>query len=90
MNPLQWLLSKWGAKQSARVQAAYRRVFAGEDGEMVLRDLASFCKAGESTFLAGAPDVSAHLEGARRVWLHIASMAGLDPRDLPRPPQEED
>lgn len=89
MNPVGWLMAQWGARRSARVQAAYRRVFRGEDAEMVLADLAAFTKASESTFVAGSPDLSAHFEGARRVWLHIASMLDLDPRAIPKPPPEE-
>lgn len=89
MTPVAWLLSLWGAKRSARVHAAYRRLFRGEDAEMVLQDLAAFCKANESTFIAGSPDVSAHLEGARRVFLHIQSMLDLDPRAVPKPPFED-
>jgi len=88
MNPVQWLMAKWGAKRAVRVQEAYRRIFRGEDAEYVLADLADFCKANESTFVAGSPDLSAHLEGARRVYLHIASMLDMDARAIPKPPPE--
>lgn len=51
---------------------AYNRVFSKENQftQTVLKDLAKFCRAHESTFL---PDARAHavLEGRREVWLKI-------------------
>lgn len=51
---------------------AYRMVFDRENvyTEAVLKDLAKFCRAHETTF---APDARAHavMEGRREVWLRI-------------------
>jgi hypothetical protein len=51
---------------------AYRRVFLdhGIDTDIVLQDLAKFCRAHESTFHADAR-VSALMEGRREVWTRI-------------------
>lgn len=54
----------------AERQQAYRGIFAGPRGEMVLADLAKFCRAHESTFHAD-PQVAAFQEGRREVWLRI-------------------
>lgn len=53
-----------------RRTGAYRTLFKGPVAEIVLEDLAKFCRANESTFL---PDPRAHavLEGRREVWLRI-------------------
>jgi len=68
---------------SAAVQAAkrwlrgrrlsYLRVFAREDqdGQVVLADLARFCRAHETTFHMD-PRAHAVAEGRREVWLRIA------------------
>lgn len=51
-------------------QTAYKLVFSSPAGQMVLRDLMGFCRAGESTF---HPDPRTHalLEGRREVFLRI-------------------
>jgi len=53
-----------------RRRNAYRMVFTNVDGDMVLKDLAVFCRANESCF---HPDerVNAVMEGRREVWLRI-------------------
>lgn len=61
---------------------AYRRLFLGEDGlnadgQIVLADLAKFCKATSSTAVVSPisqrvdPIASALAEGRREVWLRI-------------------
>jgi len=52
-------------------QTAYQRTFAGVSGEIVLRDLAKFCRAHSTTF---HPDerMSAILQGRHEVYLRIA------------------
>jgi hypothetical protein len=60
---------------------AYREVFKGPLAEDVLKDLAKFCRAHESTFHV---EQSAHAlaEGRREVWLRIAYHLNLSPDDL--------
>lgn len=63
------VLRKARAKLVTRAQA-YRSTFAGPVPEKVLRDLAKFCRAHESTV---TPDqrMTDILEGRREVWLRI-------------------
>jgi hypothetical protein len=49
---------------------AYKLAFGGVAGDTVLRDLAKFCRAHETTFHAD-PRVAAVLEGRREVFLRI-------------------
>lgn len=74
------------AKQFLRMRAgAYRRVFikGGVDTEIVLADLAKFCRAAKST---GHPDanVAARLDGRREVFLRIADHLNLSTEELYR------
>lgn len=60
-------------RQTLRLRRqAYALTFAGDQGHVrsVLKDLAKFCRAHESTF---HPDPRSHavLEGRREVWLRI-------------------
>ncbi len=49
--------------------------------QAVLKDLAKFCRANQTTFL---PDPRAHamLEGRREVWLRIQQHLNLSPEQL--------
>ena len=60
---------------------AYKRTFNGIYGERVLIDLASFCRANESTF---NPDARAEgvLQGRREVWLRISKHLNLSEDEL--------
>lgn len=64
---------------------AYRMVFARENvyTEAVLKDLAKFCRAHETTFAA---DARAHavMEGRREVWLRIQAHLQLADEELYR------
>lgn len=62
-------------------QHQYKQTFKGPNADAVLRDLARFCRANESTF---HEDGRAHAvaEGRREVWLRIQSHLGLSPQDL--------
>lgn len=51
-------------------QYAYRKTFDGPLAAVVLKDLARFCRAHESTFNAD-PRVQANLDGRREVWLRL-------------------
>lgn len=54
----------------------YRRAFDGPPGSAVLRDLAVFCRAGESTFHDNER-VQSKFDGRREVWLRIAHHLNL-------------
>jgi hypothetical protein len=70
---------------------AYRRMFLGEnglnaDGEVVLADLAKFCRATSSTAVVNPisrsvdPLATAMAEGRREVWLRIMAHLHIDER----------
>lgn len=60
---------------------AYRQTFNGPLAEVVLKDLARFCRAHESTF-ADDPRAHALAEGRREVWLRIQNHLELSPDQL--------
>jgi len=64
-------------------QHAYRTTFRGPLAERVLRDLAQFCRANETTF-HDDPRLHALLEGRREVWLRICRHLDLGADDLLR------
>lgn len=62
---------------------AYRLTFQGPIREnAVLRDLARFCRAFETTAIPGDRDRSLLLEGRREVWLRIVNHLRLTPEQL--------
>ena len=65
---------------------AYCRVFDMEsrDVQMVVGDLARFCRANESTHHPD-PYVAARLDGRREAWLRIQQNLNLDAEALLRP-----
>lgn len=74
-----------------RRKYAYRRLFLGDDGlsadgEIVLADLAKFCKANQSTVVVSQksqqvdPIATAVAEGRREVWLRIMAHLHIDER----------
>lgn len=67
------------------VAFAYNRVFDRKSpyAEVVLKDLAKFCRAHQSTFL---PDARSHalLEGRREVWLKIQEYLQMTPDEIYR------
>lgn len=60
---------------------AYNQVFRGPLAEVVLADLANFCRAVETTFHPDAR-VSALQEGRREVFLRIQQHLNLSPDEL--------
>jgi len=60
---------------------AFRIVFGGPSGQMVLQDLLIFCRATETCF---DPDPRKHavLEGRREVWLRIQQHLNLTQEQL--------
>lgn len=62
-------------------KSAYERTFDGIDGNIVLEDLAKFCRANETTFNED-PRIHAVLEGRREVWLRIQKYLNITPDEL--------
>jgi hypothetical protein len=60
---------------------SYRQIFSGPPGEAVLRDLAVFCRAGESTFHDNER-VQSKLDGRREVFLRISAHLNLTEAQL--------
>ena len=62
-------------------KTAYNAVFRSAQGEVILRDLARFCRAHDTTFV---PDdrASALMEGRREVWLRIQHHLQLSEAEL--------
>jgi HD superfamily phosphohydrolase len=77
-NPLKEMVQKTRSFLLSRA-LAYQQVFNPESlaTEAVLKDLAKFCRANESTFHAD-PRIHAVLEGRREVWLRIQHQLKLD------------
>lgn len=59
-----------------RRQSAYQTTFAGPVGELVLTDLAKFCRAYTTTFHED-PRIAAMLDGRREVFLRIQQHLNL-------------
>jgi HD superfamily phosphohydrolase len=64
-------------------QQAYQQVFTPESrfAQMVLRDLAKFCRANQSAFNKDER-IHAVLEGRREVWLRIERHLKMNPEEL--------
>jgi hypothetical protein len=62
-------------------QDSYRSTFTAPSAYFVMRDLAKFCRAHDSTFHL-EPNVAARLDGRREVWLRIAQHLNLTPEQL--------
>lgn len=80
---IEWLFNAHGRRAKA-VAGAYRALLASPEGKLMLRDLAAYCRVGQSSFVAGDPHQTAFNEGARDVFLHVAEMAGIRPEDFPQ------
>ena len=62
-------------------QAAYKQLFKGPNAEIVLEDLARFCRAHDSCFHS-EQRVTDNLEGRREVWLRIQNNLQLSEPEL--------
>lgn len=80
---VEWLFNAHG-RAAKPVAGAYVTLLATPEGKLVLRDLAAYCRVGQSSFVAGDPHQTAFNEGARDVFLHVAEMAGIRPDDFPQ------
>lgn len=69
----------------AKRSLAYRRVFRMDDVDsvIVLKDLAKFCRAHESTYHAD-PRIHAAMEGRKEVWLRLQNYLNLNSEELYR------
>lgn len=89
MTPIEYLRRKIFGRR-----LAWQRALLGEnglphvDGDIILKDLARFCRAHQSTavysHVRGVMDplASARLDGRREVWLRIVEHLHLDERFL--------
>lgn len=64
-----------------RRQSAYQTTFAGPGPEIVLADLAKFCRAHSTTFHQD-PRIAAQLDGRREVFLRIQQHLQLTDEQL--------
>jgi hypothetical protein len=64
-----------------RRRTAYARTFETPHAQVVLEDLAGFCRANETTFHEDAR-AAALLEGRREVWLRIQQHLNMSPEEL--------
>lgn len=80
-----WLMRAFGWRRARSVAAAYRALLDPKDEQarLILDDLARYCRAGSTSFIAGDPHQTAFNEGARDAFLHVIEMIGLQPSDLP-------
>lgn len=62
-------------------QTAYLKIFRGPYSDVVLRDLAKFCRAHTSTFHPD-PHLAAKMDGRREVWLRIQQHLQLNDEAL--------
>lgn len=74
------LLDKVRQALGARAYA-YRKTFSGPLAETVLKDLALFCRAHDSTFHDNER-VAAKFDGRREVWLRIQEQLRLNDPQL--------
>ena len=80
-----WLMRAFGWRRARSVAAAYRALLDPKDerARCIIDDLARYCRAGATSFVAGDPHQTAFNEGARDAYLHVIEMIGLQPSDLP-------
>lgn len=69
----------------AKRSLAYKRVFKLDDVDslIVLKDLAKFCRAHQSTYHKDAR-IHAELEGRKEVWLRLQNYLNLSSEELYR------
>lgn len=60
---------------------AYQSFFESPGGQELLKDLAKFCRAHDTTFHPD-PRIAANLDGRREVWLRIQHHLQLDAETL--------
>lgn len=68
-------------EKAKRVIRAYRDLFRSPTGQLILEDLAKFCRANKTCFHQDAR-MHAVAEGRREVWLRIAKFINLNLDEL--------
>ncbi|WP_375333350.1 hypothetical protein [Candidatus Tisiphia endosymbiont of Xenochironomus xenolabis] len=61
-----------------QLKSIYLKLFSGEDGKIVLEDLAQMSGIYRSNFVRQESDYTAFLEGHRALFLYICSQASED------------
>lgn len=69
-------------KKAVQISVCYRKVFASDEGQIVLRDLMRTHWCLGTSFVPGKPDESALREGERNAVLRILKMLRTDPEEL--------
>jgi hypothetical protein len=64
-------------KRLQKLHIAYKHLFDGANGRIVLNDLRKRCNVDVSTFVPNSDETILN-EGKREVFLHIMTMAGID------------
>lgn len=67
-----------------RTRNAYKRLFATDDGKIVLKDLAQFCKIRQPSTVPGDPFETHTNEGMRRVALRVFGFLDMSDGDMMR------
>jgi hypothetical protein len=60
------------------LKAAYKSIFNGDMGKIVMNDLKDWCNINKTSFDPDRADVTSFNEGKRFVYLRICSMAKID------------
>lgn len=79
-----WLINIWGREKAERARKAYALAFASDrpEAQAVLRDLAAYCNAANTSFVPNDPHATAFNEGRRDAFNHVVEMLGLAPADI--------
>lgn len=81
MNPIRLAYQYLARRRLAYVKVFENYAVNGTPSNTVLRDLAEFCRANETTYNAD-PRIHAALEGRREVWLRIQKHLKLSDVEL--------
>ena len=82
---IEWLINTWhDRRRGAAVAGAYQKLLhpSNPAGRLVLLDLAEYCNARQTSFVAGDPYQTALNEGRRDVFCHLTELAGLTASDF--------
>ena len=60
------------------LKAAYKSIFSGEMGKIVMDDMKQWCHITSSSFVTGDPHITSFNEGKRFIYLRICSMAKIN------------
>ena len=67
-----------------RTRNAYKRLFATDDGQVVLRDLAKFCGVDRPSSVPGDPFATHVNDGMRRVALRVFNFINMSDAEMMR------